>query len=298
MSAPRVLFTGITGLLGGYFLKNSSKKFEVIGIYSKSVPGDNSNFFKVDISNRKEVFDFVKKTRPNVIVHAASIGNVDYCESHPKEAKAVNIKGTQNVVDAAEKVRANIIFTSSNAIYNGINHPFDEKSKPNPIDFYGKTKVEGENIILKSKLRYSILRLMTMYGWHQPGGRINPAVWVIEKLKNKEEINIVNDIYNNHLWAGQAAQTIWKIITGNNYETIYNVAGKDSVNRYDFALKVAKVFHLNASLITPVTSDFFKNIAVRPKNTSFNTTKMQKELKIKPISILKGLKFMKKERND
>lgn len=294
---PRVIFTGATGLLGKYFLKNKDSDYEIIGIANKNLQSKAKNLYAIDITDREEVLEFIEKINPQTIVHAASIGDVDYCEKNPDEAYKVNIEGTKNVIQAANQARAMLIFTSSNAIYDGIDYPFDENSKPNPIDVYGKTKIEGEGLIKKSGLNYVILRLMTMYGWPLPGGRTNPVEWVINKLKEKEHVNIVGDIYNNHLWAGQAADVIWKIIKSNIQQKTYNIAGKDCISRYELALKVAKVFDLDSSLISEVDSSFFKNLTPRPKNTCFNTNQMETELGIKPLSIDEGLKIMKEKVN-
>ncbi len=293
-----ILFTGITGLLGKYFLRNKDSEYDITGIANKSLQDENNNFFKIDITDKDLLINFVKKTTPQIIVHAASIGNVDYCESHPEVAHKVNIEGTKNIISAAKEVGAKVIFTSSNAVYDGINHPFGEESKVNPVDVYGQTKVEGENLLRKSNLNYTILRLMTMYGWPNAGGRANPATWVIDKLTKNEPINVVNDIYNNHLWAGQAADAIWKVIKKSTEADTYNVAGKDCISRYELALKVAEVFNLDSSLISPVDSSFFKNIVARPKNTCFNTEKIENILGVKPLTIDESLKLMRKEQND
>lgn len=291
----RIVFTGITGLLGGYFLKNRDLDYEIIGIVNRNLKRNSKSFSKIDITSKESVLNFFGKIKPNIIVHAASIGNVDYCETHKNEAYRVNVEGTKNIIDAAENIGAKLIFMSSNAIYDGINYPYNEKSKARPINFYGKTKIEAENLIINSKVNYTILRLMTMYGWPQPEGRTNPVTWIIDKLRKGESINVVNDIYNNHLWAGQAADVIWKIIKNNTDMNIYNVAGKDCISRFELALKVAKVFDLNSSLVSPVDGSFFQNIVARPKNTCFNTAKIENEFKIKPLTVNEGLELMKKE---
>lgn len=293
----RIVFTGITGLLGGYFLKNRDLNYEIIGI-TKTNLQKNKDFVSLDITNKTNLINFIKERKPDIVIHAASIGNVDYCENHQGEAYKVNVEGTRNVIEASKEVNARLIFMSSNAVYDGINYPFGEKSKENPIDVYGRTKVEGENLLRESNLNYTILRLMTMYGWPQPEGRANPVTWVIDKLRKGESINVVNDIYNNHLWAGQAADVVWKIIKNNADMSTYNVAGKDCISRFELALKVAKVFDFNSSLISPVDSSFFQNIVARPKNTCFNTAKIESELSIKPLTVDEGLELMKEEKND
>lgn len=288
MRPPRIVFTGITGLLGGYFFKKKDLRFDIFGVSRRDF----------DIVERTKVIDFIKNINPKIIVHAASLGNVDYCEEHPEEAYKVNVEGTQNIISAAKKVNARIIFLSSNAIFDGDNPPYDEGSIANPIDIYGKTKVEGEKLIKESNLKFCILRLMTMYGWPQKGGRSNPVSWIIENLKEGRRLKVVDDVYNNHLWAGQAAEVLWKVIKNGFENEMLNIAGGESVSRFDLAKKVARIFKLNSALLNSVTSDFFNSIAKRPKNTTFTTKKMEKKLEIKPLTIDEGLRLMKQERNN
>lgn len=290
----KILFTGITGLLGNYFLEKRREKYSIVGTYSNNkVDYKGVGLIKLDVRDKKKVLELINKIRPQVVVHAASIGNVDYCETHPQEAFEVNVEGTRNVLEGCESIGAKIIFISSNAVYDGGHAPYDEKSPTNPLDVYGKTKSEAEKIVMASGVTYLIIRLMTMYGWQPTGARINPATWVIEQLENNKQIKVVNDIYNNHLFAGVAADFIWKAIISKKKNEIYNLAGRDCISRYEFALKVAEIFDLPSSLISPVKSSFFKSIAPRPKNTCFNTSKINNLLKIEPISVTEGLKEMK-----
>lgn len=291
-----VLFTGATGLLGRYFFKSPQASYKLIGTYNKNSNIKRKNFFKLEIANKNEVLSLFEKINPDIVIHAASLGNIDYCETHKKDAYNVNIRGTENVLYACKKIGAKIIFTSSNAVYDGEKPPYSENSPTNPLDVYGKTKVKDEELIRKSGVPFVILRLMTMYGWSQVGGRNNPVGWVIEELQNKRKINVVSDIFNNHLYAGQAADIVWQLIKRNKRNEIYNIAGEECINRYELALKVAEIFNLDNSLITSVTSDFFKSIAKRPKNTCFNTSKIEGELKYNPLDVISGLRLMKNER--
>ena len=137
---------------------------------------------------------------------------------------------------------------------------------------------------------------MTMYGWHDKRQRYNPVTWIINELKNKHSLKIVKDIYNNHLYVEQAVDCVLQILKLKIRNETFNIAGKDCISRYQLALKVAYVFSLDKKLIRPVSSNFFKSIAPRPKNTCFVTSKMEKELKIKPLSIRDGLALMHHER--
>ncbi len=286
----KILLTGSTGLFGSYFIRKTDKisNIEVIGISRRS-----SN--KLDITDKRKTIKLINDINPDVIVHVASIGNVDYCEANPQEAWSVNVEGTRNIIRGAKLTNSVVIFLSSNAVYDGENPFYSEKSRRNPIDFYGKTKLQSENDIKRSGLKSVIVRLITMYGWYDKSQRKNPVIWIIDELNQSHKLNVVNDIFNNHLYVGQAVDAVFQIIKLKKWNEIYNIAGRDCISRYQLALEVADVFSLDNKLINPVKSSFFQTLAPRPKNTCFLTSKMERDLSIKPLSVREGLRLMKED---
>ncbi len=294
----RILLTGSTGLLGLSFIRHKATGFDIYAGYynfpKEALPKlEVKKYLLFNIRTKKEVFDIFNDIKPDIVIHAASIGNVDYCEKNKEEARGVNVEGSRNVIEACRQHNSKIIFTSSNAVFDGSNPPYSEEAKPNPVDYYGQTKLQTESDIRASGLKYAIARLMTMYGWNHPLERQNPVTWVLEKFNKGQKINIVDDIYNNHLFADNANEAIWAIISGNK-EGIYHIAGSEVISRYELVCKVADVFGFDKNLVIPVNSSFFPSIAPRPKNTSYNITRMEKGLGVKGIGIWDGLELMKK----
>lgn len=293
----KILITGSTGLLGMSLIKNRPKGFSIYGGYynfpKERLPmTDSCKYLEFDIRDPKAVTEIFNNAEPHIVIHAASIGNVDYCERNKDQARQVNVEGSRNVIGACKKIGAMIIFTSSNAVFDGEKPPYSETDKPNPIDYYGRTKLDTEKDLEKSGLRYAIARLMTMYGWNHPIERQNPVTWVLERLKKGEKINIVNDIFNNHLFSVSAAEAIWAIATGEK-EGIYHLAGSEVVSRYELACSAAEIFGFDKGLINPVPSSFFPSIAPRPKDTSYKVAKMEKGLGIRAIGVKEGLGLMR-----
>lgn len=296
MQNTQILITGISGLLGTYLQKTASKK-QITGWYygkyqmknQENVTYSNVNLLTEDF--KKEILTI----RPSAIIHTASIGNVDYCENHPEDAKKFNFDITKQMYEISKEIDAHFMFISSNAVYDGNNPPYSEDQQTNPLSVYGKLKVQSEEILQQGGGNWSVVRPIIMYGWNHPQERTNPVTWLLDKFKKKESVKLVNDIYENPLFAESAAETIWKIID-KKLNGIYNVAGGSIINRYEWALQVAEVFGYDKSLISPVSSDFFKSILPRPKNTSFNTTKMQKIIGINPMTMQEGLMKMKSEK--
>src|SRR5581483_11437899 len=235
-----------------------------------------------------------KRSKPDLVIHTAAISSPDYCDKNKDLAEKVNIGGTQNIINACQKYKSSVVFISSNGIYNGKNPPYNEESKIEPIDIYGKTKYKGELLTSSSGLPFIVIRLMTMYGWNNPYERKNPVTWLLEVVgKDKMAVNVVTDLFNNFLFSDAAADIIWKAIRLKKFGHTFNVAGKDCVSRYAFSQEVAKVFGLDKNMINKASSDFYKSHLTRPKNTCFTTSKMQKELNIKPMSIKEGLLMMR-----
>lgn len=293
----RVFITGSTGLLG-LSLMNSKPAGIVIyaGYYNfphDSLPdADIHEYIPIDIRDRADVVKVFKKIRPDVVIHAASQGSVDYCERNREEAWRTNVEGSRDVIEACRVSNIKLIFTSSNAVFDGEQPPYKEDDRPNPVDYYGQTKLQTEQDILKGQIDYAIVRLMTMYGWNHPLERQNPVTWVLGKLKKGEKINIVNDIYNNHLYVDNAAQAIWAVIEKAK-QGIYHIAGGEVVSRYSLACAVADIFGFDKDFIKPVDSSFFPAIAPRPKNTSYTIDKMEQDLSVKATGIQEGLHAMK-----
>lgn len=296
----RILFTGGSGLLGEYFLKDIRKGFFVLATYLNHKPTIdrpvNYKFTKLNITDKSAVSRLMAKFQPEIVIHAAAIGDVDFCEQNKKLTRKVNVDGTRYVAASCLKNPAKIIFISSNAVYDGKNPPYSEKDERNPLHYYGISKLQAENEIKNTVPSYVIVRLMTMYGWNAWGTRLNPVIWLIEKLSSGCQLNMATDVYNNHLYARQAAHAIWRMIENNIDCEEYNIAGQDPLNRYEQALMVAEVFGLDRSLISPVTSNFFKTLIPRPMNTTFDICKMKKKLGIQPIGMLEGLRAMIEEK--
>ncbi len=185
-----------------------------------------------------------------------------------------------------------LVYISSNAVFDGTCAPYKEDDRLRPINRYGQVKVECEGIVRRMCPEAAIVRPILMYGWPIPEGRPNPVTWLIERLQRGEKTYLVTDVYENPIWSHHCAEAIWRIIQSGK-TGVFHFAGKEVVNRFEFAKLVAEVFNLDSSLLHPVDSGFFPSIAPRPPNTSFLTERMVGELGIEPLSVYEGLMRMR-----
>lgn len=292
----RVLITGSTGLLGKALFETKPIHYFAIGIHLRKLQNisNNAENFQLDIRDKINVEHFFQKYKIDAVIHTAGIANVDYVKNNYAESFESNIVGTFNIASACKKNGVNLFYISSNAIFDGNTPPYNENSEPNPINQYGKMKLECENIVEKIISNSSIIRPVLMYGWNYPRNRQNLVTWVLEKIIKNEKIKLVNDVSENPIYNLDCARAIWQII-GLKLKGKIHLAGPEATNRYQFGIQIANIFGLNENLISPVNSDYFFELDARPKNTFFSTNKMLENLKIFPLSIQDGLLDMKKE---
>jgi dTDP-4-dehydrorhamnose reductase len=295
----RIFITGGTGLLGKALIESRSDNDEICSTYMGNYPIENYlgvKYLQLDIRDVEGHIRIFRDFEPETVIHTASIGSPDYAEKHRKETKDINVIGTQRILSICERLGTKFIYISSNGIYDGERAPYEEESKAEPINFYGEVKLEAETITQQAKTKKAIVRPMLMYGWNHHFERSNIATQTISKLQKGEVIHAYNDVYANPLFSYSCAMAIWEIIKKEKYD-VFNIAGAERVSIYQLLRKVAEIFDLDGNLIKPVQQGFFNELVKRPRDTSFKTEKMEKELDIKPLSLEEGLRLMKETQN-
>ncbi len=248
-----------------------------------------------DVTDRRQMQSVFEWAIPDVVIHTAAIGSVDFAERNREQARKVNVGGTEVVAELCQIFNSRLIYISSNAVFDGITPFYSEVAPVNPINYYGQLKVEAENIVLNSSIQGVIVRPILMYGWPYPGERDNPVVWWIRSLESGKGIKVVDNVFSKPLSVWSCVEAVWAIVE-RGASGIYHVAGRDHISLYQFALLTAEVFNLNTDLIEPVPDSYFPEIAPRPRDTSFDTTKLEEELGWKPVGVKEGLLSMKNRR--
>jgi dTDP-4-dehydrorhamnose reductase len=289
----KVLITGASGLYGSKLTQLIQEEHQVYAAYGKNKPAY-GNPIQFDVSNKIQVENAFKKADPDVVVHAASLTNVDTCETDKSLAWKINVEGTRNIAEAAKAYDAFLFYVSTDYIFNGEKGNYIETDKPDPINYYGLTKLKAENIVHDTVNQYCIARTSVLYGASPTAGKINFALWLINKLRKKETVKILTDQTNSPTLNTNLAEMTREIIQRKK-TGIYHLSGDTQISRYDFAKMIAVTFGLNLALITPLSSSEFPWIAKRPKDSSLNTTKAKNALTKKPLPVEEALPQLKIE---
>lgn len=298
----KILVTGLTGLIGSRFAELLGDSYELDNLSLSS---------GTDILDKQAVFQKVTSSNPDLIVHFAAKTNVDGCEDdevkdkeaietgdfteiiREKTAWAVNVLGTQNIINAAKEINKKIIFISTDFVFDGKKKSYTEEDIPNPINWYAKTKAEGERLIRGSDLDFIILRIA--YPYRAIFAKKDFVRVILEKLEKHEKLNVVTD----HIMVPAFIDDIvngLNILIQREEKGIFNMVGEESVTPYQAALEIAKVFDLDESLILKTTRrEYFKGKAQRPFCLNLKNDKIGL-LGIEMSTFQKGLIEVKNQR--
>jgi dTDP-4-dehydrorhamnose reductase len=290
----RILITGGSGLLGSKIAATAMRKGHEVHSGYKEHEAIYGAPIDLDICDKQEVVEAFDRIKPQAVIHAAALTNVDRCEEDQKLAWRVNVEGTRNILEASELHNAFFIYVSTDYVFSGEEGMYKETDRPDPINNYGLTKFEAENLIRDSPIEWCIARPSVIYGSTPAAGKVNFALWILNNLKQGKPIKIITDQWVSPTLNTNLAEMIFEVME-RRLIGLYHLAGATPLNRYEFASLIAETFQYDKNLITPVKSGEMKWLAKRPRNTSLNVEKATETLRHKPLEIQQALNKLKKE---
>lgn len=289
----KILVTGANGFLGVHLLLYLSKQgFTVIacsrGINRISATQD-FPYYTIDLTDALAVNQLIDEIQPDVIIHTAANSKPDECEQDKAACILQNVTATENLLAACAGTQTHFIFTSTDFIF-GENGPHNEDDTPNPLNFYGQSKLMAEQKIKESGLLYTIVRPVFIYGPVLEGMRPSFLHWVKNNLAQQKTIKVVSDQQRTPGFVVDICRGIETIIR-KKANGVFHLAGKDIVSPYNMAMAVAKVLGLDAALIEKVTSDTFKETVIRAKQSGVFIDKARDILGYHPVSFEEGVQL-------
>jgi dTDP-4-dehydrorhamnose reductase len=289
----KLLVTGASGLLGHKVSELALEKGHQVYSTYKEHPTSSGKPLKLDLTDQSQLSEIITRLKPQAIVHTAAYTDVDGCEINQDLAWKVNAEATKHIAIASAKVNSHLTYVSTDYVFGGEKELYSEEDQPNPISYYGYTKLKGEELVKEYAKNWCITRASVIYGWSQTQ-KLNFATWLINNLNQGKEVKVLIDQYVSPTLNTNLAKMLLEIaerkITG-----ILHTAGATKVSRHEFALRLAKVFNLNADLIKPAKTGELSWRAKRPKDSSLNVSKALTILHQKPLKLDQALETMNKE---
>jgi dTDP-4-dehydrorhamnose reductase len=293
-SSLKLLITGTSGLYGAKLAELAINKGHTVYSMHSQHPAKYGVSIQADITDKTKIRQELNKLQPEVIVHAASMTDVDKCELNKELAWKINVEGTQNIARAAQDNGAFILYISTDYVFDGERGCYKETDQTSPISYYAYTKLNAEKAVQNIAREYCIARPSVIYGAAPAAGKVNFALWLINNLQNKEKANVFTDQWNSPTLNSSLAEMTMEVaerrITG-----ILHLSGATRISRYNFGVTLAKTFDLDSSLLVPTEMKNMSFPAKRPKDSSLDTSKAIQLLNNKPLEIQAALKKFKSE---
>jgi dTDP-4-dehydrorhamnose reductase len=294
----KIFITGANGLLGQKLVKQLVEENQYI-IYASSkgesrLPGTGFNYVSLEITDPQQVAIIIQEIKPDIIIHGAAMTNVDQCEQNQEACYDVNVNSTRYLMESAEAIQAHFIFVSTDFIFSGEKGPLDEEEEAAPINYYGETKLLGEQVVMKSKTKWTIARTVLVFGIAHDMSRTNIILWVKSSLEAGKQIQVVDDQFRTPTLAEDLAAGC--ILIANQGATgIFNISGSDFLTPFEMAHMTADYFHLKKDLINRADSSTFSQPAKRPLRTGFNIEKARKQLGFEPKTFQTAIGILAKQ---
>lgn len=295
----KIFITGSNGLLGQKLLNKlqSNILFHLIASSkgeSRVKNKFNYKYYDLDITDKLAVSELICDVRPDVVINTAAMTNVDLCEEQREKCDDLNIKAVEYLADICLEIDAHLIHISTDFIFDGKSGPYKEDDQPNPLSYYGLSKLKSEKIINNHKVKSTILRTIVLFGVAENLTKNNIVLWAKSALKNKEKINIIDDQFRAPTLAEDLADACI-LAAMKKIEGVYHVSGKEIMSIYEMVTRIAMHFNYSCDNINRIKTSTLNQKAIRPMKTGFILEKAKHELGYNPHSFEEALDIIDKQ---
>jgi dTDP-4-dehydrorhamnose reductase len=267
-------------------LEETDARLHLISSKAMTVEDERVAVDVVDITDRKALKDVMMRNLPQTIVNTAAMTNVDACETERQLAWSVNVTVVEHLTRIARAADAHLIHLSTDYVFDGEDGPYDELATPAPINYYGKTKLAGENVLASSGIDHTIVRTNVLYGPNS--SRQDFVNWVSTNMEQRSSIKVVNDQYCNPTYVDDLSEAIIRIAERRR-TGLYHIGGADYLSRFELAQQVALFYGVSPNLVKPIETEELQQTARRPLMAGLVTLKAESDLRMRFRGISSGL---------
>jgi len=272
-SLPAAMVTGVSGLLGANFAMDMSSRYRLTGIYHDhpvTVPGVTT--VRVDLSSAADCRSLLDRVRPERIFHFAAATNVDWCEEHRADAWRINVEGTRTLAEWTAARGGRLIYMSTDAVFDGVRGGYLEDDPVAPANYYAVTKLAAEQVVQELVADHLVVR-GSIYGWNAQS-KTSLAEWIVDRFQAGAAFPGFTDIVFSPLLVNSLGRLVVQL-DERGARGGWHVASRDTLSKYDFAVRIAETFGWDASICQRAQSTDVSFKAQRPKNTSLQTGKIE-----------------------
>ena len=287
----KILIIGGSGFVSTNLIKYLPENWEIFATYNSNIiKSEKIKSFKINLLETPEkIIPIIQNIKPDYIIDTVAFPSVDFCEENHAIADKLHIHATKIISKISNEINSKLLFLSTDAVFEGqLNKKYIETEITNPVNYYGFTKLKAEKIVLASSKNNVVLRTAVIYG---AGIQSRFTNWILSYLRDKKPVDPFVDQFNSPTLVDDLSQVMLKILK-NDISGLFHATGPTCVNRYDFAVMLAKEFNLDSNLVKPVTSSQKKQNAPRPISTCLNSSKLEEEINFTFRDLKTGISFI------
>ena len=282
----------MNGFVAGSIVAHARENWEVYGLDLTGpvgLPGDIRSF-QLDLLDKEKLEEVFLRIKPDAVIHTAAIANIDVCENNQEQAWNINVGVTKQLADLCRETGSKMVLCSTDSVFDGIKGSYTETDTPGAVNFYARTKVAAEEIVLGASPANVVARLALVMGLPVMGKGNSFLADTIEKLTGGASVKFPE----NEIRTPVDVVTLGAALTelaGNNFGGVIHLSGNTRINRYQMALQIAGRLGFPTSLIEPTDSNSMPGRAPRPNDASMDNSLAKKILKTPMLSLGEGLEL-------
>ncbi len=268
-----ILITGGAGLLAANWAAAVKHRYAVtLGLHNRQIAMEDVDGCVMDLGSTAAIAAVLEETGANIVIHTAAMTSVDDCESAPQLAHRTNVEIARNVARACQSNGAKLVHISTDHVFSGVSSMMEETAAVSPINVYARTKAEAECAVLQA-CPTAIVARTNFFGWGLPY-RKSFSDSIIESLREGREVGLFRDAYFTPILMETLINAAHELIEAGN-SGVFHVVGDERLSKYEFGLRIAYRFGLDASLVKPTLLAERRDLAPRPLDLSLDNSKLR-----------------------
>ena len=277
MVKKKILFFGGSGLLALNWANKIYKNWNIILLkHKRNFSFEHAKIIQLEKISKSNIIEIINKVKPFVVVNCAAITEVEKCEKENDNAKLVNSILPQIIANVCKLMRIKFVQISTDHLFNGEKSFYQEDNPISPLNNYGITKAQAEISVLNENPEALLIRT-NFFGWGT-SYRDSFSDWIIKSLRESKVIKLFSDVYFTPIYIEELINII-HILIEKNKQGIFNIVSKERISKFEFGIKIAKIFKYPLTLISPISIDEIDFLVTRPKDMSLSTSKLTNEIK-------------------
>lgn len=267
------LVTGANGFLGSNSRRILKSRGTVVGVSRSGKSDEHGLVQAVDLLNHHDLRRLIHEQRPDYVLHTAAVSSHEMCAKEPELAMQINVELTERLAEISAEVKAKFFYVSTDAVFDGEVGQYSETDSPNPFSRYGETKLMGEEAALQVNPDTTVVRT-NFFGW-SPSGERSILEFFVSNLQAGKEVFGYTNYVTSSIYVDSLVSYVYRLSQMNLQSSIFHVAARDSMSKYEFGCLVREVFSLPKGRVVPRHAPSSTDQVSRARDLSLSTDRLR-----------------------